>query len=82
MTEYWLQKKTIGGWSNVTWYSDQKQAEENYKRAWAGGKSGYSWRLFSIDETNLIMEDLLDEVTEVQASELDTEVTIKTGWGS
>lgn len=61
-TEYWLQKKTIGGWSHVTWYADKDQALKNFKTAVGNGMSGYSWRLIEAVELEVSM---LQEVTEV-----------------
>jgi len=66
MTEYWLQKKTIGGWSMVTWYSDLDQAKLNYDRLKQG--AGYSYRLVQVEA---IQEDMLDEVVTVEAPEIE-----------
>lgn len=71
MTEYWLQKKTIGGWSTVTWYSDQEQAKTNYVRLRSG--IGYSYRLVSVE---IVQEHLLDEVVAVEAPELEDKKNI------
>lgn len=60
MTEYWLQKKTIGGWSTVTWYSDLAQATENYNRCI--GNPGYSWRLVTVE---VVHEKRLEEEVEI-----------------
>lgn len=62
-TEYWLQKKTIGGWSHVTSYQDEEQARKNYSSCVGNGMSGYSWRLV---EVKTIQEDMLNDVVEVQ----------------
>lgn len=62
MTEYWLQKKTIGGWSHVTYYTDVEQAKINYKSA-SEGNSGYSWRLVSVE---VIECKMLEDVVEVK----------------
>lgn len=62
MTEYWLQKKTIGGWSQVTWYSDYEQAKLNYDSA-SKGNSGYSWRICKVE---MIEQKLLEDTVEVK----------------
>ena len=62
--EYWLQKKTIGGWSMVTWYSDLEQAQANYSKCVGKGDSGYSWRLC---EVKAVKEDMLNDVVNVEA---------------
>lgn len=67
MTEYWLQKKTIGGWSQVTWYDNQDQAMTNFNNV-TKGDTGYSWRLV---EANTVVEKLLEEIVEVEAPILD-----------
>lgn len=63
--EYWLQKKTIGGWSQVTWYADKDQAMANFNNI-TRGDTGYSWRLI---EANTVVEKLLEEVVEIEAPE-------------
>jgi hypothetical protein len=60
--EYWLQKKTLGGWSHVTWYAIKEEAKLNFDRV-SAGDSGYSWRLVKIE---VIEQKLLDEVIEVE----------------
>lgn len=65
MTEYWLQKKTIGGWSQVTWYDNQEQAMTNFNNV-SKGDTGYSWRLV---EANTVVEKLLEEIVEVPPPE-------------
>lgn len=78
MTEYWLQKKTISGWSNATWYDNQEQALKNlFNCAGVAGGSGYSWRVMKAE---VVEQRLLDEVVMVEAPEL--EAPIKTGWGA
>lgn len=77
MTEYWLQKKTIGGWSMVTWYGDAEQAKRNYDSCVGNGSSGYSWRLVEVET---IAESLLEEVVEVRAPELSIAAK-QTAWG-
>lgn len=62
MIEYWLQKKTIGGWSNVTWYDTIEEARKNYDNV-AVPNSGYSWRLM---ECMVVAEKLLDEVVKIE----------------
>lgn len=89
MTEYWLQKKTIGGWSMVTWYSELEQAMLNYSKCVGKGDSGYSWRLI---EAKTIAEDMLAEVTNVETPELEQKTTswgatikpklVNNGWGN
>lgn len=61
-TEYWLQKKTIGGWSMVTSYQDEDQAWRNYISCVGNGMSGYSWRLV---EAKTIQEDMLNDVVTI-----------------
>lgn len=80
MTEYWLQKKTIGGWSQVTWYVDEAQARDNYKRCVGNGMSGYSWRLVEVKEIEISM---LQEVVETPIPNNTVEEPINTnaGWG-
>jgi hypothetical protein len=75
MTEYWLQKKTLGGWSHVTWYADLEQAQENYGRCLLN--KGYSWRLIKAET---VVEHLLDETTEIEPPAI--EEPKQTGWGS
>lgn len=63
MIEYWLQKKTIGGWSQVTNYQDLDQAKRNFVSCVGKGNSGYCWRLA---EVKIIEEAMLDEVTIIE----------------
>lgn len=59
MTEYWLQKKTIGGWSVVTWYDNQEQAEKNYNECIKA--KGYAWRLVKVETLHLQpLEDMIE----------------------
>lgn len=62
MIEYWLQKKTLGGWSHVTRYIELEEAKANYDRC-SKGNSGYSWRLCEI---TVIEEKLLEDHSEVE----------------
>lgn len=55
MTEYWLQKKTIGGWSHVTSYHDEAQAKRNFASCVGNGMSGYCWRLVEVKEIEASM---------------------------
>lgn len=84
-TEYWLQKKTLGGWSHVTRYNDLEQVTKNYNNC-SKGDSGYSWRimkcevieeklLFDHEEVEEIQEPL-DAISRVPLKEL------KSGWGN
>ena len=68
INEYWLQKKTIGGWSQVTWYVDIEQAKLNYNKCVGNGNSGYSWRLVKVE---VIEASMLEEVVEVEAPEIE-----------
>lgn len=67
MTEYWLQKKTIGGWSHVTWYSDLEQAQLNFTKV-SAGNSGYSWRVVKAET---VVEKMLDDSTPIEAPEIE-----------
>lgn len=59
MSEYWLQKKTIGGWSVVTWYDSQEQAEKNYNECIKS--KGYAWRLVKVETLQLQpLEDMIE----------------------
>lgn len=73
MTEYWLQKKGLGGWSMVTWYSDLDQAMTNYRKCLDNGMSGYSWRLCKVEAVEVSM---LDEVTEIEAPSLEPSIPV------
>ena len=85
MTEFWLQKKTIGGWSHVTSYQDEQQARTNYNRCIEGGMSGYSWRLCKVEAIEVAM---LNDVVEVSQPEPDRPANIliqgapKSSWGT
>jgi len=68
MTEYWLQKKTIGGWSMVTYYVDADEAWRNYASCVGNGMSGYSWRLVRVET---IKEDMLNDVVDIQSPDYD-----------
>lgn len=67
MTEYWLQKKTLGGWSHVTWYGTEAEAITNMNKACAGD-SGYSWRVCRVD---VLAEKLLQDHEEPKKPELE-----------
>lgn len=58
--EYWLQKKTVGGWSNITWYDNLEQANKNYLNCLL--QIGYSYRLCKVE---VIECKMLEEVTEL-----------------
>lgn len=76
MTEYWLQNKTIGGWSTVTWYDSQEQAKINYDRLRQA--VGYSYRMVKVEAIEV---NLLEEVVELKPSD-DIEVKAKANvWG-
>lgn len=61
MTEFWLQKKTIGGWSMVTWYDNEEQARKNYDNCRTG--KGYAWRLVKVEVLELQpLEDMIEIV--------------------
>lgn len=87
MNEYWLQKKTLGGWSHVTWYASKEEALANLAKL--NSQSGYSWRVV---QAIVIEEKLLDEVTEVKPPEVNDKIkervwtmktqsdAIKSGW--
>lgn len=78
MTEYWLQKKMLAGWSVVTWYDNLEQAQENYKKCL--NNIGYSWRLVKVETVECQM---LDEVTEVKAPEIElVKSKSKNDWGA
>lgn len=84
MIEYWLQKKTIGGWSQVTRYAEaEKQlATDNFNRL-SKGDSGFSWRLC---EVKVIEEKLLVDHEEVEEVRIDaisrlSMKDIKSAWG-
>lgn len=76
MAEYWLQKKTIGGWSMVTWYAEKEEALANLNRINTTGQSGYSWRVM---EATIVQEIRLEEETQIEAPELEVK---KTSWGA
>lgn len=91
MTEYWLQKKTIGGWSQVTNYRDLDQAKRNFVSCVGKGDSGYCWRLAEVKELEVSM---LDEIVEISYIPPDISITKdmvdiheamrdpqKSGWG-
>lgn len=80
MTEYYLQKKTLAGWSNITWYLDLEQARKNYIACVGNGNSGYSWRLV---EGKVIECAMLEEVTDIAppSPQPVPGKEILTGWG-
>lgn len=63
--EYWLQKKTIGGWSHVTWYSTIDEAMSNFNRV-SGDLNGYSWRVVKVE---LVEERLLTDAAPILSPE-------------
>jgi len=69
MTEYWLQKKTLGGWSHVTWYANEAEARANFDKC--KSNSGYSWRVVKAE---VIVEAMLEEVTEVEPPHSDSPI--------
>lgn len=75
MIEYWLQKKTIGGWSHVTWYSNIEQAQINYDKL--RQQAGYSYRLV---EVKVVQEHMLEEVVPVEAPSVELEAKANV-WG-
>lgn len=89
MTEYWLQKKTIGGWSIITWYDNKEQAEANYDKV--RQNAGYSYRLV---EVTTLQEHRLTEETVIEPPAIETvgntnsltkelaKVNPDTGWAS
>lgn len=77
-TEYWLQKKTVGGWSHVTYYSDELEARTNLDKV-AIPNNGYSWRLVKAE---VIEERMLEEVVEVTKPSLEANEIAKAAlWG-
>lgn len=87
MIEYWLQKKSLGGWSTVTWYSADELAvaQTSFKTCVGKGMSGFSWRLVSV---TVVEQAMLDEVTEIEAPELPHQKPsvanpkpVANGWG-
>lgn len=87
MTEYWLQKKTIGGWSNITWYEDKNQAEVNYDKV--RQNAGYSYRLVEVttlqehrlQEETIIEPPSVDDYKKVKEKIWSTPEPKKDGWG-
>lgn len=65
MTEYWLQKKTIGQWSIHSRYDDIDQARNGMK-LYAVTNNGYSWRIV---DTKVVEEKLLEDHQEPKALE-------------
>lgn len=59
MIEYWLQKKTIGGWSNLDRHDNLDKAKANFLQCVGNGLSGYSWRLV---ECSVIEQAMLNDV--------------------
>lgn len=76
MTEYWLQKKTIGGWSHVTWYDSYEQAKFNFDNV-SKGNSGYSWRIVKAE---MVEEKLLQETTPIEAPNTKLETAKANVW--
>lgn len=76
MTEYWLQKKTIGGWSHVTWYDGYEQAKFNFDNV-SKGLSGYSWRIVKAET---VEEKLLEDHTPVEAPNTKLEEAKSNVW--
>lgn len=86
MTEYWLQKKTLSGWSLITYYTTEAEAIKNMENA-AKSNNGYSWRVMKAEQ---ISERLLEEVTAVKAPDIQPDAkanvwagnkTTSNGWG-
>lgn len=77
--EYVLQKKTLGGWSYVTWYTDVNEALRNLKAAVADGYSGYSWRVVELK----VIEEVLnkDELEALPTEKEEAVEPVKSGWG-
>lgn len=65
--EYWLQKKTIGGWSHVTWYDNLEQAKRNFDNC-SKANNGYSWRIAKVETVEVKM---LEEVVTVEAPKVE-----------
>lgn len=85
MTEYWLQKKTIGGWSHVTYYVTEAEARINFNKV-SGDLNGYCWRLVKAE---VIEEKLLNDVVEIDPPKMYEEPLktgiinqAKSGWGN
>lgn len=69
MTEYWLQKKTLGGWQTVSWWAEAElaKAQASYNSC-SKPDSGYSWRLCKVE---ILTEARLDEEIEAKPTNLD-----------
>lgn len=80
MTEYWLQKKTIGGWSHVTWYATEQEAMAQYNKL--GNDTGYSWRVCKVEP---VAEKLLYDHEEPKPPEVwassPAPIVKNSGWG-
>ena len=79
-TEYVLQKKTLGGWSYVSWWSENEldRAQRSYD-SMTKGDTGYSWRLCKLE---VMQEKLLDDTTEVPREEVEEVTPAKKAWDS
>lgn len=70
MVEYWLLKKQLGGWTKISWWSeDEKDKAERSYKSLAVHNSGYAWRLVKVET---IEEMLLDDMTEEAKVEPET----------
>ncbi len=77
MTEYRLEKKGLGRWEYVTWYSDKQEALLNLHNA-ATPLNGYSWRVVEI---NTIEQINLEDHTEPEPPEIVQDKPKSNGWG-
>lgn len=93
MTEYWLQRRTLGGWSMITWYdeTEKDKAERSFKTL-VETRKGYAYRVVTVET---LCEHLLDDMTPVDKPEIEEDVKSKPdiiipksewgkseGWGS
>lgn len=83
MTEYVLQKKLLGRWDYVTWYSADEldKATRSYENM-TKGDTGYSWRLVRLET---ISEKILKGEREIERDEVEVEaqpVVKNEGWGN
>lgn len=80
MIEYWLQKKTLGGWQTVSWWAEAElaKAQASYNSC-SKPDSGYSWRLIKAE----VMEQRLleDHIELLSLEEIVEAVLPKNGWG-
>lgn len=72
MTEYWLQKRTLGGWSNVSWWSEHELEKANTSYQSCLKQVGYSWRLIKVETLQEVrlqeeVEDKVQDSKEEQA---------------